>query len=136
MKNTKVVVSTPDAPRPAGPYAQGVRWGRLLFVSGQLPLDPETGELVPGDIAAQARRCLENVLAVVRAAGGGPGDVVKTTVYLKDIAAAPVVNGVYEEFFREAGGFPARALVEVADLPRGAGVEIEAVAVLPGEEGT
>lgn len=122
------IVSTPLAPRPVGPYSQGVVAGGWLFVSGQIPIDPETGELVAGDFREQTRRVLENLKAVVEAAGASLGDVVKVTVYLTDISRFQEFNEVYREYFpREP---PARVVVQVAGLPKGAELEVEAIAYL------
>ncbi|VEG28577.1 Rid family detoxifying hydrolase [Actinomyces howellii] len=127
-------VSTTGAPAAVGPYSQGVSTGdepgSLIFVSGQVPLDPSTGTLVDGDVAAQAQRVLTNVGAVLEAAGLGYGDVVKTTVLLADIADFAAVNEVYARFFT-GPVLPARAAFAVAALPLGARVEIEAVAQRP-----
>lgn len=124
----KHVVRTDRAPRAIGPYSQAVRSEGLLFVSGQVPLDPRTGELVPGDIEAQTRRVLDNLAAILQAAGGSLSDVVKTTIYLTDIQDFATVNHIYATYFsRDA---PARATVQVAALPLGAAVEIEAIARL------
>jgi len=122
------VVYTPRAPKPIGPYSQGVIAGCFLFVSGQIPLDPETGSMVEGDFKARVRRVLENVKAIVEAAGGSLRDVVKVTVYLRDIRLFQEFNEVYSEYFREDP--PARAVVEVSSLPRGSDVEVEAIAYL------
>ncbi len=124
MKRT---VSTPNAPEAIGPYSQAVIAGNLVFCSGQIPLDPATGALVEGDIAAQTRRVLENLRAVLEAAGSGLDRVVKTTVFLADLADFQGMNAVYAEYF--GGDPPARAAVQVAALPKGARVEIEAVAL-------
>ena len=114
------------APRAIGPYAQAVAAGDLVFCSGQVGLDPASGRLVPGGVAAEAARALENLAAVLSAAGLGLGDVVKTTVYLVDLVDFAAVNEVYARHFRAP--YPARATVGVAALPVGARVEIEAVA--------
>ncbi len=125
----RTAISTPDAPAAIGPYAQGVAAeGRMLFVSGQLPIDPATGAFAGEDVAAQTRQSLQNVLAVVAAAGGSASSVVKTTVFLKDMNEFAAMNAVYAAFF--PGCPPARAAVEVARLPKDARVEIEAVAVI------
>jgi 2-iminobutanoate/2-iminopropanoate deaminase len=121
-------VSTAHAPRPIGPYSQGVISGGFLFCSGQIALDPETGELVTGDVAAQTERVLQNLVAVLREAKMGPENVVKTTVYLADMADFPAMNEVYATFFTAAA--PARATVQVSRLPRDVRVEIDAVAYL------
>lgn len=121
-------VTTRDAPEAIGPYSQAVecRPNRLLFLSGQIPLDPRTGALVGGDVAEQTRRVLHNLEAVLLAAGLARWNVVKTTIYLADLRDFAVVNEVYAEFFGDHR--PARATVQVAGLPKGALVEIEAVA--------
>ncbi|HEX9050521.1 MAG TPA: RidA family protein [Anaeromyxobacter sp.] len=123
-------IESAAAPKAIGPYSQAVeaRGGRTLWLSGQIPLDPATGELVPGDVAAQAARVMENLRAVLAAAGAGFEHVVRCTIYLADLADFARVNEVYGRAFPEAP--PARATVQVAGLPRGARVEIDAVAVL------
>lgn len=121
-------VSTEDAPAAIGPYSQGLRAGDLVFCSGQIGLDPATGELVPGGTREEARQALRNLEAVLRAAGASPRDVVRTTLYLVDMGDFAAVNEVYAESF--AVPFPARATVGVASLPRGARVEIDAMARL------
>jgi 2-iminobutanoate/2-iminopropanoate deaminase len=103
--------------------------GNLLFISGQLPIDPASGELIEGTIEEKTRRVLDNLRAVAEAAGGGLEDVVKTTVFLKDMNDFGAMNSVYAEYFKDAP--PARAAIQVAALPKGADIEIEAVAVLP-----
>ena len=124
MKRT---VSTPSAPAAIGPYSQAVVAGGFVFCSGQIPLDPATGALVEGDIGVQTRRVLENLKAVLEAAGSGIDRVVKTTVFLADLADFQEMNAVYAEYF--GGDPPARAAVQVAALPKGARIEIEAVAL-------
>ena len=124
----KRVVVTPKAPKPVGPYSQGVVAGCFLFVSGQIPLDPETGELVKGSFEDRVRRVLENVKAVVEAAGGTLRDVVKVTVYLRDIGLFERFNRVYAEYFPEEP--PARVVVEVSRLPKDVDLEVEAIAYL------
>ncbi|MFB3920769.1 MAG: RidA family protein [Terriglobia bacterium] len=120
------VISTPHAPAAIGPYSQAARAGNLLFVSGQIPLDPATGQLVAGDIAAQTERVLMNLGAIVEAAGSSLEKVVKTTVYLRDLAEFGKMNEVYGKFF--GGKPPARATVEVSRLPRDVAVEIDLIA--------
>ena len=114
------------APRAIGPYAQAVAAGDLVFCSGQVGLDPASGRFVPGGVAAEAARALENLAAVLSAAGLGLGDVVKTTVYLLDLGEFAAMNEVYARYFQAP--YPARATVGVVALPAGARVEIEAVA--------
>ena len=126
------VVETDKAPKPIGPYSQGLVAGCFLFVSGQIPLDPKTNELVKGDFKDRARRALQNVKAIVEAAGASLRSVVKVTVYLRDLSLFEEFNAVYREFFGDHA--PARAVVEVSRLPRGADVEIEAIAYVCGEE--
>ncbi len=120
-------VSTPDAPRAIGPYSQAVATGDFLFVSGQIPLDPATGEMIVGGVESQAHRVLQNIGAVLQAAGLSYRHVVKTTVLLADIADFAAVNAVYAQYFHSQP-LPARAAYAVAALPKGARVEIEAVA--------
>ena len=123
-------IETAQAPAPVGPYNQAVRAGNLLFCSGQIALDPASGSLVgAGDVALETRQVLANLLAVLDAAGAKPSQVVRTTVFLADLADFATVNGVYAEVFG-AGVSPARACVQVAALPKGARVEIDAIAVL------
>jgi 2-iminobutanoate/2-iminopropanoate deaminase len=119
-------IVTKDAPAAIGPYSQAVRAGGLLFVSGQIPLDPVTGQIVPGDVAAQAGRVLKNLEAILAAGGCSFADVVRTTIYLVDLAHFATVNEVYERSF--AAPYPARVTVQVSALPRGALVEIDAIA--------
>jgi reactive intermediate/imine deaminase len=121
-------VSTPDAPGAIGTYSQAARAGQTVYLSGQIPLDPETMELVTGDVELHVRRVFDNLRAVARAAGGDLADAVKVNVYLTDLAHFQVVNKVMAEYFTEP--YPARAAVGVAALPRGAVVEVDAVLVL------
>ncbi len=123
-----IPIQTAAAPAAVGPYTQAVAVGNLLFCSGQIPLDPVTGVLVEGDIRAATQRVLENLRAVLGAAGTSPDRVVRTTVYLADLADFAVVNAVYADFFGDHK--PARACVQVSALPRGAAVEIDAIAAL------
>ena len=126
------VISTPGAPKAIGPYSQAIeaRGVRTVYLSGQIPLDPATGELVKGTIEEETERVMENLGAVLAAAGAGFHDVVRTTIYLADLADFAKVNEVYGRRFPSSP--PARATVQVAALPRGARVEIDAVAVLDG----
>ena len=122
-------VSTDGAPEAIGPYSQAIRTGSLLFCSGQVPLDPSTGEIVKDEIEGQTRRCLENLSAVCDAAGGSLGDAVRCTVYLTDMGDFTRVNEVYATFF-EGADPPARVAIGVAALPKGADVEIDAIVAL------
>ena len=119
-------VRTEAAPAPVGPYSQGVRSGQMVFVSGQIPLDPATGEKVEGEIEAETRQVLANLKAVLEAGGSSMDRVVKATVYLTDLSLFPRVNAVYAEAFA-ADPAPARVTVGVASLPLGAQVEIDAI---------
>ncbi|HEV2762097.1 MAG TPA: RidA family protein [Pyrinomonadaceae bacterium] len=121
------VISTKNAPQAIGPYSQAVAAGGFVFASGQIPIDPETGEFVPGGIAEQTEQVLKNLSALLEAAGTGLGRVVKTTVFLADMNEFAAMNEVYGRYFKE--GPPARSTVEAARLPRDARVEIEAVAL-------
>jgi len=120
-------VRTDKAPDPVGPYSQAIRADGLLFASGQIPLDPETGAIVEGDIETQTRRVLDNLSAVLEAGESSLDRVLKTTVYLVDLGMFPRVNAVYAEYF-SANPAPARATVQVAALPLGAEVEVDAIA--------
>lgn len=120
-------VAPADAPAAIGPYSPGITAGPYVFVSGQIPLDPATGELVTGDVAAETRQVMQNLTAVLRAAGTSPDRIVKTTIYLVNLEDFTVVNGVYGQFVGTPP--PARATVQVARLPRNARVEIDAIAL-------
>jgi 2-iminobutanoate/2-iminopropanoate deaminase len=122
-------VSTDDAPEAIGPYSQAIRTASLLFCSGQIPLDPSTGEIVKEDVAGQARRCLENLSAVCAAAGASLSQAVRCTVYLADMGDFARVNEVYAEFF-EGDDPPARVAIAAAGLPKGAEVEVDAIVAL------
>ena len=125
---SKQIISTQDAPAAIGVYSQAVRVGNTIWVSGQIPLDPKTKELVHGDVEAQVRQVFENLKAIVAAAGASFDDVVKATVFLVDLSHFGLVNKVMAEYFREP--YPARAAVGVAALPRGAQVEVECIVAL------
>jgi 2-iminobutanoate/2-iminopropanoate deaminase len=127
MDPERSVVATSHAPAAVGPYSQAIRAGHLLFVAGQIPLDPATGVLVEGGIQAQTRQVLKNVQAVLQAGGSDLGQVVKTTVFMTDLSQFSEMNAVYGEFFSHLP--PARATVEVGALPKAALVEIEAIAL-------
>jgi len=128
MTHTRETVNAPAAPAAIGPYSHAVRAGGLLFCSGQIPLDPQTGELVGDSAAEQARRCLENLQAVCDAAGTTLARALRMTIYMTDLAAFAEVNEVYSSFFAEDP--PARVTVGVAQLPKGAYVEIDATVAL------
>jgi reactive intermediate/imine deaminase len=122
---SRQIISTPRAPKAIGAYSQAVRVGTTVYMSGQIPLDPATGEVIQGDVEAQVRRVFDNLAAVAEAAGSSLSAAVKLTVYLLDLKHFPVVNQVMAEYFREP--YPARATVGVAQLPRGAQVEVECI---------
>jgi 2-iminobutanoate/2-iminopropanoate deaminase len=122
----KRAVSASDAPKAIGPYSHAIRTGELLFVSGQVPIDPATGNLVDGDITAQTRRVMNNLEAVLRAGGLSFANVIRTTIFLADMSDFAAVNAVYGTFFSEP--YPARATVQVSRLPKDARVEIDAIA--------
>jgi 2-iminobutanoate/2-iminopropanoate deaminase len=122
----KHAVSTDAAPKAIGPYSQAIRVGQLLFLSGQVPLDPATGQMVDGDVAAQTRRVMENLAAVLASADLSFANVARTTIFLADMNDFAKVNDVYGSYFSDP--YPARATVQVARLPRDARVEIDAVA--------
>lgn len=124
----KEIISTKEAPAAIGPYSQAVKVGDIIFVSGQIPLDPATGEMVPGDVEAQAKRVMENLRAVLAAAGAGFEHVVRSTIYLTDLGDFAKVNAIYGSYFPKEP--PARATVQVSALPRGSQVEIDVVAHL------
>jgi reactive intermediate/imine deaminase len=125
---SKQIISTADAPAAIGVYSQAVRVGNTIWVSGQIPLDPATKELVKGDIEAQVRRVFDNLKAIVVAADAGLDDVVKATIFLTDLSHFALVNKVMAEYFRDP--YPARAAVGVASLPRGAQIEVECIVTL------
>ncbi len=122
---SRTIIATPHAPKAIGTYSQAVKTGTTVYLSGQIPLDPATGELVTGDMEAQVRRAFENLKAVAVAAGGDLSRLVKVNVYLTDLANFALVNKVMAEYCPEP--YPARAAVGVAALPRGAGVEVDGV---------
>ncbi|MBU5440007.1 RidA family protein [Tissierella sp. MSJ-40] len=126
-----IPISTSKAPAAVGPYSQGMKAmkaGNIIYTSGQLPIVPETGELLKGDIQKETRLCLENVKAVLEEGNATLKDVVKVSIYITDIKNFPMINEVYEEYFSEHK--PARTLVEVSQLPKGGDIEIEAIAIL------
>jgi reactive intermediate/imine deaminase len=125
---TKEPIHTKGAPAAIGPYSQAIRAGNTVYLSGQIPLDPDTMELVKGDIRAQIRRVFDNLAAVAGAAGGSLANAVRITVYLTDLTHFPIVNEIMKEYFMEP--YPARAAIGVAQLPRGAAVEVDGILVL------
>lgn len=127
IAHMKKIISTNEAPAAIGPYSQAVRSGGFLFCSGQIPLDPKSGQIVSGDIAAQTRRVLDNIAAVLRTEGLTFDDVAKTTIFLTDLEDFQTVNEVYSSYFKQDP--PARSTVQVSALPKGAKIEIEAIAV-------
>jgi len=122
---TRSIIHTDSAPKALGTYSQAVRVGNTLYVSGQTPIDPATGELVGGDIEAEIRRCFDNLLAVVTAADGTFSQVVKVTIFMTDLVHFPKVNEIMATYFRQP--YPARSTVGVAQLPKGSRVEIECI---------
>jgi 2-iminobutanoate/2-iminopropanoate deaminase len=125
----KQVISTVNAPSAIGPYSQAIRAGNLLFVSGQIPIDPATGTLIEDKaIQAQTRRVLQNLLGIVEAAGGSAQSIVKTTVFLRDMGDFAEMNAAYSQFFNSAP--PARSTVEAARLPRDVSIEIDCIALV------
>lgn len=125
MSKARTVISTPDAPAAIGPYSQAIKVGDTVYLSGQIPLDPQTMQMVSGDIEAQATQVFRNLSAVAQAAGGSLNDAVKVNISLTDLNDFARVNDVMKQFFQEP--YPARACVQVAALPRGAQVEIEVI---------
>ncbi|MBQ8914119.1 MAG: RidA family protein [Lachnospiraceae bacterium] len=124
----KKIISTPKAPAAIGPYSQAIVVDKMVFTSGMIPIIPETGELETGDVKAQARQAIKNLVTLLSESGSSAENVVKTTVFIKDMNDFAAINEVYAEFFTE--NFPARSCVEVARLPKDVLVEIEAVALL------
>lgn len=129
-RERKTIISTPKAPAAIGPYSQAIQCGPFLFISGQIPIDPESGETIKGDAAEQTERILKNLQAILEAAGMGLEDVVKTTLYLKSLSNFEKVNGIYKRYFPDNP--PARSTIEVSRLPRDVEVEIEAIACSAG----
>lgn len=125
---SRVVITTPHAPQAIGTYSQAVKCGNTVYVSGQIPLDPANGELVPGDMDAQIRRVFENLKAILAAAGGDFSHVAKLNVFLVDLGHFALVNKIMSEYFKQP--YPARAAIGVAALPRGAAVEMDCIVEL------
>ena len=130
----KKIISTNEAPAAIGPYSQAVRSGNFLFCSGQIPLDPKSGQIISGDITAQTRRVLDNIAALLRVEGLTFDNVVKTTIFLTNLNDFQIVNEIYGSYFKHAP--PARSTVQVTALPKGANVEIEAIAAVEPAEQT
>ena len=130
----KKSIFTSDAPAAIGPYSQGVRIGRFVFCSGQIPLDPKSGQIVSGDIATQTRRVMDNIGAILRAAEITFDNVVKTTIFLTNMGDFQTVNEIYGSYFKQDP--PARSTVQVSALPKGANVEIEVIAVVQDSDQT
>jgi reactive intermediate/imine deaminase len=124
-KMPKEIISTDNAPQAIGPYSQAVKTGNLIFISGQIPLDPKTGDIVDGSIEDQANQVLDNIKSICEAAGHGLEDIVKITIFLTDLGNFVTVNEVMKNYFKEP--YPARATVEISGLPLGVNVEIEAI---------
>ncbi len=124
----KTIIQTDEAPAAIGTYSQAVKADNTVYISGQIPLDPATMEVVEGDIDAQITRVFDNLVAVSKAAGGGLKDAVKLTIYLTDLSNFPTVNEIMAKYFDEP--YPARAAIEVSALPKGVGVEMDAILVL------
>ena len=122
----KKIISTSDAPAAIGPYSQAIRAGSTIYCSGQIPLDPKTGQIISGGIDAQTRRVLDNIAALLKAEGLGFGNIVKTTIFLTNLGDFQTVNEVYGSYFKSEP--PARSTVQVSALPKGANIEIEVIA--------
>jgi len=134
LARMKKIISTSEAPGAIGPYSQAIRSGSFLFCSGQIPLDPKSGQIVPGDIAAQTRRVLDNIAGILKAEDLTFDHVVKTTIFLTNLGDFQTVNEIYGSYFKQDP--PARSTVEVSALPKGANVEIEVVAMADEDGGT
>jgi 2-iminobutanoate/2-iminopropanoate deaminase len=130
----KKIISTSEAPAAVGPYSQAVRIGSTVYCAGQIPLDPKSGQIVSKDISEQTRRVLDNISAILKAEGLSFENIVKTTIFLTNLADFQTVNEIYASYFKQAP--PARSTVQVAALPKGARIEIEAIAVAEGGEQT
>jgi reactive intermediate/imine deaminase len=126
---TRSTIATDKAPSAIGPYSQAVRAGSTVYFSGQIPLDPATGNLVEGDITLQTRRVFDNLVAVAEAAGSKLADIVRVGIYVTDLGNFAAVNAVMAEYFQQP--YPARSTIEVSGLPKGAQVEVDAILVLP-----
>ena len=130
----KKIISTSEAPAAIGPYSQGVRVGSIIFYSGQIPLDPKTGQVISGDIDVQTRRVMENIGGLLKAEGLGFDDVAKTTIFLADMGDFQKVNEIYGSYFKQAP--PARSTLQAGALPKNVRIEIEVIAVARSRDGT
>jgi 2-iminobutanoate/2-iminopropanoate deaminase len=130
IRSMKKIISTSDAPAAIGPYSQAIRSGNFIFCSGQIPLNPKSGEMVSDDISAQTRRVLDNISGLLKSEGLSLGDVLKTTIFLTDLGNFQIVNEIYGSYFNNQP--PARSTVQVSALPKGAKVEIEVIACANG----
>ncbi len=128
----KETISTKDAPQAIGPYSQAIRFGNLIFVSGQIPIEPETGKILKGNIKEQTRQILKNMNNILAEGGSSLDNVLRTTIFLTDLANYPVVNETYAQYFKDLP--PARSTVQVAKLPMDAQIEIDAIACINTEE--
>ncbi|MCX7846023.1 MAG: RidA family protein [Dictyoglomaceae bacterium] len=124
----KEVINTNKAPKAIGPYSQAVKVGNFIFISGQIPIDPDTGEVIDGDIKEQTKRVLENIKGILDSVSCSLNNVVKTTVFLKNLDDFSAMNEIYATYFPE--NFPARSTIEVSRLPKGVSIEIEAIAII------
>ncbi len=127
----KKIIYTPNAPMPIGTYSQAVMFGNTIYMSGQIAIDPATGELVSGDFSEQARQVFKNIIEIAKASGGSTDDILKLTIYLPDLNNFSKVNAIMQEFFHEP--YPARSTVEIKALPKNAVLEIEAIMAAPAE---
>lgn len=123
-------IITENAPLPVGPYSQGIKWENFIFISGQIPVDPKTNQVVKGDISIQTKQVIENIRNILKEVGADLDNIVKTTVYLKNMNDFEKFNYVYAEYFKNK---PARSTIEVSNLPKNVLIEIEAIAILEGE---
>jgi 2-iminobutanoate/2-iminopropanoate deaminase len=124
----KTIINTPSAPKPIGPYSQATQFGNLIFISGQIPIDPGTNELIKGDIKKETHRVMKNIRAILHAAGADFSNVLKCSIFVKNMGDFGLVNESYGQYFQEAP--PARETIEVSDLPKGVHVEISCIAAL------
>ncbi len=126
-------IFTDKAPKPVGPYSQAILVNGWIFIAGQIPLDPDSGRMVEGDFESQVRRVLDNIKSIVESAGGSMDDLVRVTVYLRDLSRFDEFNRIYKEYFKEA--YPARVVVGVSGLPKGAEIEVDAIGYISKGKG-